>query len=61
MRRHPFFDVGLAPKIDRRSARIEQQLAGLTLEPAHHGASHHAMLAGDPDELIGQIEDHRRL
>src|SRR5205807_3695630 len=54
---HPLFDMGLAPEIDRRSAWIEQQLAGFAPESAHHGASHHAMLTGDPDELIGQIED----
>jgi hypothetical protein len=30
MRRHPLFDLGLAAEVDRPSARIEQQLAGLT-------------------------------
>jgi hypothetical protein len=41
----------------RQAARIEQQLARFSLEPPHHGASHHAMLTGHPDGLIGQIED----
>jgi hypothetical protein len=59
MRCHPLFDLGLAPEVDRRAAWIEQQLAGFAPEPAHQGASHHAMLTGDPDELISQIEDHR--
>jgi hypothetical protein len=52
MRRHPLFDMGLAAEVDRLSAWIEQQLTGLAPEPAHHGASDHAMLTGDPDELI---------
>jgi hypothetical protein len=61
MRRHPVFDFGLASQIYDRAAWIAQQRATFALEPAHHGAAHHAMLPGDPDKFIGQIEKHRRI
>jgi hypothetical protein len=48
----------LASQVHIRAAGIEQQGARFALEPAHHGAAHHAMLTGDPDKLIGQIEKH---
>jgi hypothetical protein len=60
MRCHPVFDLGLASQVDDRAAGIAQQRARFALEPAHHGAAHHAVLTGDPDKLIGQIEQHRR-
>jgi hypothetical protein len=46
----------LASQVDGRAAGIEQQGARFALKPAHHGAAHHAVLTGDPDEFIGQIE-----
>ena len=53
---HPIFDLGLASQVDGCAAGIEQQGARFALQPAHHGAAHHAVLTGDPDEFIGQIE-----
>jgi carbon-monoxide dehydrogenase medium subunit len=58
MRRHPLLDLGLASEIQRRSARIEQQPTTFASKPAHDRTPDHAVLAGDPNELVGQIEDH---
>jgi hypothetical protein len=61
MRRHPVFHLRLAPQINACAAGIAQQSARLALEPPHHGAAHHAMLTGNPNELIGQIKKHLRM
>jgi len=49
----------LASQINSGSAWIAQQSAPFALEPPHHRAAHHAMLTGDPDTFVGQIEKHR--
>jgi hypothetical protein len=58
LRCHPVLDLGLAPEIHHAATGIEQESTGFAPEAAHHGPSYHAMLTGDPDELVGQIEAH---
>jgi hypothetical protein len=61
VRSHPVLDLGLPPEIHGPAAGIEQQVAGFASQPAHHGASHHAVLTGDPDQLVGKVEEHPRI
>jgi hypothetical protein len=61
MRCHPIINFGLASKIQHSSARVKQEAARFPPEAPHDSASNHAVLTSDPNKLIGQIEEHRRI
>jgi hypothetical protein len=61
MRCHPILDLGLASQIEFGSPRITEQVTRFAPETVHDSGTDHSVLTGDPDNFIGQIEEHRRI
>jgi hypothetical protein len=54
---HPALDAGLLPQVED-AAPGDKHGARLAPQAAHHGASHHAVVACHPDSLACQVKVH---